>query len=54
MLNNPRNDFFSCVGSFDTLEECAKMIRDFMAKNPKRTYIGLPQAPVVEIRLGSR
>lgn len=54
VLNNPRNDFFSCVGSFDTLEECAKMIRDFMAKNPKRTYIGLPQAPMVEIRLGSR
>lgn len=53
LLQTPRGEYYTCIGSATSLEDAVKMLREFMRRHPKRPYIGLPGEPVIEIPIGS-
>lgn len=53
LLQTPRGEYYTCIGSASSLEEAVKIMRQFMQRHPKRPYIGLPGEPVIEIPIGS-
>lgn len=43
---NNEGDFYTIAGSFSTLQEAVAFYRNYQSKKDK-TYVGLPQAPVI-------
>lgn len=53
VLASSNGEFYTVVSSAPSIEEAVKFLNEFVRKNPKRPYLGLPGKPVIEIPLGS-
>lgn len=51
LIQNPKQIYFVCIGSYDTEEEAAIALEQYQKQYPEAVYVGIPQGrPVIEIK----